>query len=459
MRSTPRGEVPFGVPSLVSRRSLLVGAALAIGTVGRDANARGRSRLGGRVALRVPWPLASLDPHRVDDAAAAIFGNALFDTLYVVDEHEVTASLAEASPEPDGDALRVRLREGVRTARGHKLDARDVVASIARARSQGARGWLAELPTPHADKGGATIRFATKDAPRLMRALASRLVAIVPAGFRADRPDGTGPFRADLRAGALTLTRNAFSARGAAWLDEIVVREASDVSDSLRSFETGADDVGWLGTGLHEPRAGAVVFDAGGVAFAVLRTGRDAGAAWDAPGVAQSICDGISYSVLSSLVLGAAWPAAAPAKWGGPPCDLLVRDDARWLIELAKAIAGSITDVGHEVTAKPVGVVELAQRRSSRGYALALDVARPAASTTLGALGGLAACDDPATAADVIRHAPRLGEVPPRALTKLMRIGVVGEIRVQGGRTADVVLPSNGAGDGVDWGGASRARR
>ncbi len=447
------------MPPALSRRSLLVGAALAIGTTTRTALARGRHPLGGRVTFRVPWPLSSLDPHRIDDVAAAIFGNAVFDTLYALDEHDVTASLAEGNPEPDGSTLRVRLRSGVRTARGHKLDARDVVASIARARSQGARGWLAELPSPHADKDGTAIRFATKDPQRLMRTLASRLVAIVPAGFRADRPDGTGPFRAELRAGSLTLTRNALSARGAAWLDEIVVREASDVSDSLRSFETGADDLGWLGTGLHEPRAGAVVFDAGVVAFAVLRTGRDAGAAWDAPGVAQSICDGISYSVLSSLVLGAAWPAAAPAKWGGAPCDLLVRDDAHWLIELAKAIAGSISDVGHEVTVRPIAAAELAQRRTSRGYALAVDVARAAASTTLGALGGLAAADDPATAADVIRHAPRLGEVSPRALTKLMRIGVVGEIRVQGGRTADLALASSDAGDGVDWGGASRTRR
>jgi peptide/nickel transport system substrate-binding protein len=244
-----------------------------------------------------------------------------------------------------------------------------------------------------------------------------------------------------------------------AWLDEIVVREAADVSDSLRAFETGKDDVGWLGTGLHEPRAGAVPFDAGLVAYAVLRTGRDAGPAWDAPGVAQSICDGISYSGLSSLVLGAAWSAATPTKWGGAPCELLVRDDAHWLIELANAIAGSITDAGHEVTVKTIAPSDLATRRSSRGYALALDVARPAATTTSGALAGLSASDDPSTTADVVRHAPRLGEIPPRALTKLMRIGVVGEIRVQGGRVPDLILPMAAAGEGVDWGGASRTRR
>jgi peptide/nickel transport system substrate-binding protein len=111
------------------------------------------------------------------------------------------------------------------------------------------------------------------------------------------------------------------------------------------------------------------------------------------------------------------------------------------------------------VTAKPIAVSELAQRRSSRGYALALDVARPAAPGTFGVLAGLAVSDDASTAADVARHAPRLGEISPRALTKLMRIGVVGEIRVQGGRVPELTLPAGASGDGVDWGGASRARR
>ncbi len=35
--------------------------------------------------LHAPWPLASLDPHRIDDAAAAFFGEAIFDTLYARD--------------------------------------------------------------------------------------------------------------------------------------------------------------------------------------------------------------------------------------------------------------------------------------------------------------------------------------------------------------------------------------
>jgi hypothetical protein len=40
-----------------------------------------------------------------------------------------------------------------------------------------------------------------------------------------------------------------------------------------------------------------------------------------------------------------------------------------------------------------------------------------------------------------------------------MRLGVVGEIRLQGGRAGDVVLPASPWGRGVDWGSAFRVRR
>ena len=80
------------------------------------------------------------------------------------------------------------------------------------------------------------------------------------------------------------------------------------------------------------------------------------------------------------------------------------------------------------------------------------------AVSCLGAFLGLATADDPATALAAARHPPR-GELVPRRVTRLMRLGVVGEIRLQGGRAADVVLPPSPWGRGIDWGGAFRARR
>jgi len=55
-----------------------------------------------------------------------------------------------------------------------------------------------------------------------------------------------------------------------------------------------------------------------------------------------------------------------------------------------------------------------------------------------------------------VRHPPR-ADLPVRTMTRTMRLGVVGEMRLQGGRAPDVSLPSSPWG-GVSWGDASRAR-
>ena len=85
----------------LTRRSLLQ-ATLALGiglTPLRNAHARGRTAVGGRISLRVPWPVLAMDPHRLEDATAGIFGEALFDTLYLRDESGAfVASLAEGDP-------------------------------------------------------------------------------------------------------------------------------------------------------------------------------------------------------------------------------------------------------------------------------------------------------------------------------------------------------------------------
>ena len=301
-------------------------AAFAIGSKASTAAARGRTAIGGRIALRVPWPIASIDPHKLEDGTAAIFAEALFDTLYAKDESgTLTASLAESDPEPDGTTLRVRVRSGVKTAKGRPFDARDAAASIARARGLGARAWLADVPAPRVD--GKTLVFAMRDAGRLTRALASPLVSMVPSGFTPDAPDGTGPMRFSTRADSTVLSRNPLAARGPSFLEEVVIRSAPDLAASLRAFESATDDVGWLGSGLHEPRAGSRPFDLGAVGWAVLFTGRDA-TTWDAPGVAQTLCDGIPHARLAHLALGPAWTPAAAQGWGGPAASLLVRDDA-----------------------------------------------------------------------------------------------------------------------------------
>ena len=442
---------------MISRRRLLGGAAgVAMASLTpRLALASGRTPYGGRLALHVPWPIASIDPHRIDDAAAALFGEALFESLYARDPSgALVPALAEDDPQPEGATVRVVVRSGVRFASGVPLDARVAAASLRRARARDAAAWLAEVPAPRV-KGDALV-FATRDPHALVRALASPLVAIVPPRFSPERPDGTGPLRAAMQPGALLLARNMLAAGGPSFLDDIEARHAPDLVTSLRAFESGADDLGWLGSFLHAPRPGARAFDAGAVAWAVLRTGREAGAL-DVPGTAQALADGVPHAALAALVVGPPWTQGS-ARWTGAPCDLFVRDDAPWLIEIARAVAVALSSPSHELTPHLAPAAEVAQRRATRAFALMLDVVRPAGPGPFGALVGLATADDPTAAAALVRHPPR-GELPPRVATRTMRLGVVGEIRLQGGRAPDVVLPASPWGRGADWGSAFRSTR
>lgn len=445
----------------VSRRSVLQWGGFVLGAGpflagSRPAFARGRIPASGRLSLRVPWALSLVDPHRLDDAAAAILSEALFDSLYTRTESGAfAASLAESEPEPEGKHLRVRLRNELRTARGHSIDARDAATSIARSRSLGGRAWLADIPVPKVE--GNSLLFAMHDGARLVRALASPIVAIVKPSFRPDAPDGTGPMRFTTRGDAIVLVRNSLAARGPSFLDEVVLRQAPDLGASLRAYESGTDDIGWLGAGLHERRAGSQPYDFGAIAWATLYTGQGAGS-WDVPGVAQRLCNGIAPSRLSHLALGPAWPAESEQGWGGLPTTLIVRDDSPWLVELATAIAATLSRPAHELAVKAVPPLEFGQRRAARNYALALDVVRPIETGSFAAMVALATADNAAHASDLVRHPPKLGDVPIRTMTRTMRCGVVGEVRVQGGRAADVQLAASNFGVGFDLGATARIR-
>jgi peptide/nickel transport system substrate-binding protein len=438
----------------VDRRSFVLGAAASL-LVPRVGLARGRTPIGGRLSLRVPWPMSAIDPHKLEDATAAIFGDALFDTLYARDESGAFApQLAEADPEPDGASLRVKLRSGLKTGKGRPFEPRDAAAAIARARTMGARAWLVDVPAPRVD--GRSLVFAMRDSARLVRALASPIVAMVPSAFAPEAPEGTGPFRWVPRGDAIVLARNPFAARGPAYLEEVTVRSAA-AKESLRAFESGTDDLGWHGLGLHEDRKDAERFDSGAVGWAVLYTGRDAND-WDAPGVAQTVCDGIDASRLKEFNLGPEWPPSGGQGWGGPPTAIVVRDDCPWLGDLARAVATLITRPSHEVTVKPVPASDLAQRRVARMYGLALDVVRPLVPGGFGATVALATADGAGRASDLVQHPPKVAESSARAMTRLLRCGVVGELRVQGGRMPQTQLVSSPTGLGFDLGASWRRK-
>lgn len=422
------------MPARISRRALLGGlGALSASSLDLSARALGRTRYGGSVEFSVPWSLASMDPHDLGDPVAALFGTATFDSLYALDaKGTLVAALAESMPTLENGTPRVKLRTGLRTAHGVGLDARDFIASIARAARMGAAALLAPFPAPTVNAADpSTLVFAKGDRNRLARALASPLTAIVPRSFDPAKPDGTGAFMASFGGSKLTLAQNLYAAMGASFIESIDVSSAPDLTTSLRDFEAEKDDVGWLGSGLYGTRAGSVPFDLGRAAWVVLQTGAALGSSAD-PGAAQALVDALPSARLAALGLGALPAGSASTTWDGPPCDLIYDRSSAHLGEIATTLASILSAPGHEVTARGTSRADVDRRRTTEAV-LSIGVARPIGPTPLDAWLTLTTHDDPSAAVTSGNVLPKAASLPARTLTKSMRTAVLGEVRVTGG--------------------------
>lgn len=443
-----------------SRRAWLSGTAAAIASMalgGPEALALGRTPVGGKAAFRVPWSLASIDPHDLRDPAAALFAHAIFDPVFAVDAAgSPYPALATQLPQREAAGTVVRLREGLRTARGKALDARDLIFSIERARARGGAALWTDLPKPAAHPAERlAVVVGSADPIKLAKALASPLFALVPRGFSASAPDGTGAFRADLRGGKLALARSAHAARGAAFLDAIDVESAPDLKTSLRQFEAERDDVGWLGTGLFGGRKGAVKFDCGALAWVVLVTGSEAGTA-GGPGAAQRLAGALPAERLGHLGLGALPAATGSPAWTGPKTDLVVDETAAHLVEIATTVAPILSSPGHEVTVSALPRAEVAKRRGKA--ALLLDVVRPLGPGALNTLLALASAHDAAHAQDLARKPPKSPSSSARALAASLQVGVIGEVRASGGVIPQLTLAKDAVHGGWDLGASFRRK-
>lgn len=409
----------------LGRRALLASLAASGGAL-----ALGRTPYGGRLRIALPWPTAGLDPHAIDDASSALFGELCADTLYAVDSGgRVYPALADGMPEPTGKQLSIRLRPNLVTARGRPLDARDVLFSLNRAAARGGSGPLSALVPLQADpKDPLGIRAGALPPSRAAELLAFPVAAILPRGFSPRLPDGTGPFRVDLQRGGLSLQRNMSAARGAAFLDSIHVRSAPDLSESLRAFEAGETELAWLGQYLHKPRAGAIKLHGAPFGWVVLFTGDDAGS-WGAPGVAQRLLDGIASTQLTHLgvePLSAA--GAAASSWGGEPAEILAPDDAPQLVAIARQLASVLGRPGHELRAAARPAPELGYRIRTGRFALRVGFVRRLSSSFESALWSLTAAVDPQLA----RKPPAVSGNDLRRITRGLRAGIVGQLRVLG---------------------------
>jgi peptide/nickel transport system substrate-binding protein len=437
---------------MIGRRALLqgVGAAAALLPAHR-ALALGRTPIAGKLVFAVPWPVRSVDPHDLFDPAAALFGHTLFDQLFALDAvGEPYPTLAAELPATQGTKTTLRLREGLVSAKGRAISADDVLFSIERARKAGALAWWGDLTMPDIRDGDPlTLVFPTTDPARLARTLCSPLLSIVPRGFDRADPDGTGAMTAETSDTRLLLRRNPAAARGASFLDQITIEQAPDLSASLRSFEGNLTDVGWLGAGLHAPRPGAEPFDMGSAGWIVLHTGAEAGV-WGAPGMAQRLLDSLPPERLERFALGPLPPATAAGGWGGRPCELLSEEGSAYLDELARTLASLLSRPGHEVTPRTLSAAELTRRRAAGNYSLLLGIARPFGRPGLATFVALAAAADPVGALEAARHPPLLAGFAPRTLTRTLKLGVLGELRILGAHAPEVRLARSSLGDGWD---------
>lgn len=409
----------------ISRR---LACALALSSL--PAFALGRTPYGGVLRAVIPWGLERLDPHAFDDPIAALFGAAIADPLYALDTlGRPYPALADGLPRPSQPGAEVRLRPGLVSAAGKPLDARDVVASMTRARRRGALLPEARL-LPGPDRLG--VSFPASSPETLAAELASPLAAVLPRSFSPLEPDGTGAFRATLARGRLVLARNDRAARGPAFLGSIEVSTVRDLSEALRAFESGAADLGWLGAGLHRPRPDARPFRGMAYGFSILRTGKRAGA-WGAPGIAQRLLDAIAPEQLRHLGLeGLAAPSSTAIGWGGGSAPLLVADDAPQLELIARALAALLGRPGHELSVERTPKSELSARRASRDYTLMVDFVRTLGTGRNRTEQTFLLAENPELAKN---PSGRFGN-DARAVCRTLPLGVIGELWVTGAHAA-----------------------
>lgn len=138
--------------------------------------------------------------------------------------------------------------------------------------------------------------------------------------------------------------------------------------------------------------------------------------------------------------------------------ELWVDEASAYMVEVAKTLGPILSQPGREITVVPLPRVEIVKRRGKGPVSLSLEIVRPATQGTQGAWASLIAADDPVRAKEWAQKPPKfVANAPVRSLTQSMQLGVLGELRVTGGITPDIVLARNV--DGWDWGASFRKKK
>lgn len=402
------------------RAHLLAWASSVALALPASAWARRRLRYGGRAQFSLPLATTSLDPHDPEDLTSALFGSSCFEPLYARSASgKPYPTLAESLPTLEKNRLTIRLRPDLVTARGEAISAERVVASLAR--SAGRLPYLKSLGGARTEGAGA-LSFPAGDPEALALRLALPGSALVGSKFNPRAVDATGAFRARLDASGIVFERNPNAPRGGALLDRVTLSTAT-LSESLRSFEAGTSDVGWLGAGLHEARRDGAPFRLNALGLVVALAGKRQ-ARFFSEGVLQAALDGAEIPTLPSL--GVTRENKPGARFIPPRASILCARECPQLVEIARSIAEAWSNGSSTIDLDIVPRDTFDARRAAGDFDLLVTFLQTSELSTSDVhLSLVALAGAPLPTGNFVAEAPA-------RLARRLRLGVVGQFAPTG---------------------------
>jgi len=308
--------------------ALLLGLALG----NPAARAYRPPRYGGDAVAPLPSQPQTLDPTRMERLGEWQLATLLFDGLFRIANQGKAPELHLASHLLVVGAarrrVRITLRQGVRSHRGHRITSADVLGSLRRLQ-QSPNGWL--LATVSRMRALGTHRLElqlARSCPELPMVLASPPALIVPRGLPPGRaPDGTGPFRfvRGRLTGPIRLSAYAWHFGGRPYIDSVTLVPYRRHRDEISAFYLGRSLISFQGKRLfgRPPSFATRQLRSPAVTTVALLVGAR-GAVADRR-VRQAIYLAVNKRRLRQLVTGAPTRAAH-----GPVPPVLLGRRARW---------------------------------------------------------------------------------------------------------------------------------
>lgn len=343
------------------------------------------------VRFKWPWPVKSPDPHALGDPCAALLAATLYPPLYVrAVDGMLEPKGALAGPKEIKNGLRVDLVPGLRPS--------DVLASLAAAKSRGARLALRDVPVPRVEGEQSVVFPGFLDPDALMRRLATPLAGIARIEPRRLLPTGGWDLAVKEResTSVLELTRRpttpavGVQPSGLPRITRFELEGVVDLARSLRTFERFESELSYLADGLFAPRPGARPMDLGALAYVGLRAGTEV-PELRSPGAVHRILESLPADRFGHLgLLRRGHVAAEPSSAHdtatlAPNVAVVARVSQPMLVGAAEILARELGGIARVLDDATFARVEAEGR-----FPLLLDLVRPIDDTAEGAAIALA---------------------------------------------------------------------